>query len=92
MQGTLAMVGALLGALAFWQTSDWMWLVGALLLFAGWPYTLIVLKPINDRLLAIAPENGGPVSRKLIEGWGRLHLVRVMLGALATLSFLAGVA
>ena len=35
MQGTLAMVGALLGALAFWQTSDWMWLVGAFLLFAG---------------------------------------------------------
>jgi hypothetical protein len=26
--GTLAMVGALLGALAFWQTSDWMWLAG----------------------------------------------------------------
>ncbi len=89
MQGTLAMIGALLGALAFWQTGDWTWLAGALLLFAGWPYTLLVLKPINDRLLAIAPENAGPTTRKLIEGWGRLHLVRVMFGALATAAFLA---
>jgi hypothetical protein len=89
MQGTLAMIGALLGALAFWQTRDWTWLAGALLLFAGWPYTLIALMPINSRLLAIAPENAGPTTRKLIEGWGRLHLVRVMFGALATAAFLA---
>ena len=89
MQGSLAMVGALIGAIAFWQTSDWTWLVGALLMLANWPYTLIAMMPVNNRLMAIAPDNAGPVSRKLIEGWGRLHLVRTMLGALATAAFLA---
>jgi Domain of unknown function (DUF1772) len=87
MQASLALIGSVLGAIAFWQTTDWTWLVGALLLLANWPYTLIALMPVNNRLMALAPENAGPVSRKLIEGWGRLHLVRVMLGALATAAF-----
>ena len=39
MQAPLAVIGFLLGALAWWQTANWLWMIGALLLIANWPYT-----------------------------------------------------
>src|SRR5262249_26431563 len=55
MQASLALASALFGLLAFWLTRDWRWLGGALLIFANWPYTLLVILPINKRLEAIRP-------------------------------------
>lgn len=88
MQGPLAVLGFLLGLLAWWQTDDERWLLGAALLIANWPYTLIAIMPTNNRLMAIKPEEAGPESRRLIETWARLHAVRTGLGALATITFL----
>jgi hypothetical protein len=88
MQGSLALVGTVLGLAAWWTTRDWRWLVGAALLLAPWPYTLLVIKPTNDRLLATALADAGPQTRALVERWGRLHRVRTALGLLATLLFL----
>jgi hypothetical protein len=48
---------------------------------------VVVIKPVNDRLMATAAANAGPETRRLIEKWGRLH-VRSTLGAAATLSYL----
>jgi hypothetical protein len=88
MQASLAIIGFLLGLIAWWQTGDWRWLLGAALLIANWPYTLLVIMPTNNRLMATAPEQAGPESRKLIETWGHLHAVRTALGFLATAVFL----
>jgi uncharacterized membrane protein len=63
-------------------------LVGAVTLVANWPYTLLVIFPTNNALLAIPEENAGPKSRALIEKWGGLHAVRTALGAAATAIFL----
>ena len=52
MQAGLALVAAAFGLLAFWMTRDWRWLVGALLILANWPYTLLVILPVNKRLNA----------------------------------------
>src|SRR6187397_1594229 len=52
MQAGLAMVTAVLGFWVAWQTRDWRWLVGGLLILANWPYTLLAIKPTNDRLHA----------------------------------------
>ena len=87
MQGPLAVVGFLLGLLAWWQTSDWHWLLGAALLIANWPYTLIAIMPTNNRLMALPLEQPGPESRALIERWAQLHAVRTALGFLATATF-----
>ena len=88
MQASLAIIGFVLGAVAALFQSDWRWLAGALVLLANWPFTLMAIMPSNNRLMALEPQNAGPGSRKLIEKWGRLHAVRSMLGATATVLFL----
>lgn len=88
MQASLAVIGFLLGLAAAVQTGDWGWLVGAVLLLANWPFTLVAIMPTNKLLLRTALESAGPASRALVETWGRLHAVRTMLGAAATIAFL----
>jgi hypothetical protein len=77
MQASLAVIGFVLGMLAWWQTAIWLWLFGALVLVA------------NNELMAIDPTSAGPHSRKLIQKWSRLHAVRTALGLAATLIFIA---
>jgi anthrone oxygenase-like protein len=88
MQAPLAVVGLVLGLLAWWQTGVWQWILGALFLIANWPYTLLVIMPTNNRLMAMVPSQVGSEGRKLIEKWGRLHTVRTALGIAATCVFL----
>jgi hypothetical protein len=87
MQAPLAALGFVLGAVAWYTSGDWRWLVGALILVAAWPYTLLFIMPINRSLKAIAPSEAGPTSRALLERWGSLHLVRTALGVVATTVF-----
>ena len=88
MQASLAVIGFVLGVLSWWITGNAMWLVGALVLVANWPYTLLVIMPTNHVLNAIAPQDAGPKSRALIQKWGKLHAVRTALGAAATVLML----
>ena len=88
MQASLALAATLFGLLAFWLTRDWRWLAGGLLIFANWPYTLIVILPVNKRLEATPPEAANAETRGLIETWGKLHAGRSALGAAATLVYL----
>ena len=88
MQAPLAVIGFVLGILAWWQTGIWLWLVGALTLVANWPYTIFVIKPTNNELMAIEPAGAGRHSRELIHKWSKLHAVRTALGLAATLIFI----
>ena len=88
MQASLALAAALFGLLALWSSRDWRWLIGAALIFANWPYTFIVVLPVNKRLEAISAETANDETRELIKTWGRLHAVRSALGLAATLVFL----
>jgi hypothetical protein len=88
MQASLAMLGFVLGLAAWWwEGRDPRWLAGALALLAPWPYTLLVIKPVNDKLKAADPIGAGAQTRVLIERWGWLHAGRTALGALATAIF-----
>src|SRR5579859_5192087 len=89
MQAPLALVGFVLGLLAWAQTSHLGFLIGAIAIVAPWPWTLIAIKPTNDRLLATAPEQAGAQTRALIVRWGAIHAVRTALAALATVAFLS---
>ena len=88
MQASLALASALFGLLAFWLTRDWRWLAGAALIFANWPYTLLVILPVNKRIGATPLDAANAETRGLIETWGRLHAGRSALGVAATLVYL----
>jgi Domain of unknown function (DUF1772) len=88
MQASLAVLGGAFGALAWWTTGNGLWLAGAVVLVANWPFTLVAIMPTNLRLIATAPESADAETRSLLERWGRLHAVRSVLGAIATVLFL----
>ena len=63
-------------------------LFGAVVLVANWPYTMLVMMPVNKTLMAIRPASAGPDTRLLIVRWAGLHAVRTCLGLAATILFL----
>ena len=88
MRSGLALASALFGLLAFWLTRDWRWLAGAALIFCNWPYTLLVILPINKHIAATSPDAASADTRDLIRRWGNLHAGRSALGLAATLAYL----
>ena len=86
MQAPLAIVGFLLGMLAWWETDNLAWAVGGVLILANWPVTLFVIMPTNRRLLAT--ETAGPESRAMILKWGKLHAIRTGFGFASSITFL----
>jgi len=88
MQASLAIAGFLLGVLAWWQTNNSAWLLGAVVIIANWPYTLLIMMPTNNKLMAVDPAHSGPTSRAILEKWGTLHAIRTALGVASTFIFL----
>ncbi|HWE06560.1 MAG TPA: DUF1772 domain-containing protein [Rhizomicrobium sp.] len=88
MQAPLAAIGFLLGALAWWQTRNPAFGVGALAMIANWPWTFLVIMPVNRKLMADDAARTDPQTRVLLEKWGHLHAVRTGLGLLAAVAFL----
>ena len=88
MQSGLAIIGFLLGTLAWWISGRFSFLLGGLLMIANWPWTLLGIMPTNHILMATDIASAGSQSRALLERWNRLHAVRTGLGSMATLSFL----
>ena len=66
---------------------DWRWGLGAIVLVANWPFTLIVIMPVNNRLMGMSKASPTTEMRGLMEKWGRLHAVRSALGSAATAIF-----
>jgi hypothetical protein len=88
MQASLALASGALGLWSWWQLGLLGWLIGACLILAPWPYTLLVIKPVNDQLKATPLESAGPASRALLVRWGNLHAARSALGFAASLAYL----
>jgi hypothetical protein len=87
MQASLAIIAGVLGIIAYFMTWDWRWLIGAALILAPWPFTMLIIMPTNNILKATAPETANEQTRGLILQWGRLHAVRTALGIAATAVF-----
>lgn len=87
MQGPLAAIAFALGAVAWWDIGGWQWLAGALVMLANWPYTLLVMAPLNKRLMAMGEADAGSASTDMIRRWGNLHAVRTVLGVIGTAFF-----
>jgi uncharacterized membrane protein len=88
MQGSLALVASL-SAFAAWCVDDSVaWLIGALLIFAVIPFTLLVILPTNKQLLVPGLDTAAPATHQLLVRWGRLHAIRSVLSITAEVIFL----
>ena len=87
MQAGLAIAAALLGLSAWLGRGDTLLLAGALLILAVVPFTLVVIMPVNKRMMATPPEEAGPETRAMLVRWGALHRVRNLLGLAAVAAF-----
>ena len=67
-----ALASALAGLLAYFETQDLRWAIGALLVISSWPYTFFVMAPLNNQILSL---RGGDVAaaRALIRQWGLIE-------------------
>jgi hypothetical protein len=92
MQASLAVIGFLLGLLAWLATGRVTFAIGALLIIANWPWTLLGMLPTNKALMAMDVANAGAETRALLLQWNRLHAVRTVLGGLAVEAFLIALA
>jgi hypothetical protein len=88
MQASLAIVGGVLGFVAYFSSLDWRSLLGAVVLLANWPYTIFVIMPTNRQLMNTPVDAATAETRRLLERWGVLHAGRSALGLVATLIFL----
>jgi Domain of unknown function (DUF1772) len=88
MQASLAVVGGVLGLVAYLSAFDWRWLLGAVVLLANWPYTILIIMPTNRHLMDTPREGATTETRRMLKRWGALHAGRSALGLVATLIFL----
>jgi len=83
LQVPLAVVGFVSGLAAAWQLRDATIAVGAVLLGASPPFTLIAIFPTNKQLLDPALDPRSAKATNLLRRWNRLHAVRTILSAAA---------
>ena len=86
-QASFAAITLVTGAIAGLLTGRGLWLVGAVALGAAIPLTLLVIRPVNTRLLSTEPLSDAE-TLALLHRWGRLHAIRTCLGGLGLLAVL----
>lgn len=89
MQVSLALVATGTGLLSWWMDGRVLWLVGAMVLFAVIPFTLIAIMPTNRQLLDPGLDRTSEATRRLLQKWGRLHVVRSILSLAASCIFVS---
>ena len=79
MQASLAALAVLTGAGAWLNGASIGWAAGAVLIGAVIPVTLVIILPVNKRLLASGLDKNSTEARVLLEKWAKLHSVRTVL-------------
>ena len=91
MQVILAFAATIAGISAWILGAPRLWFVGAVLIFAVIPFTLIVIMPTNRKLLDPGLDRASEVTHQLLQDWGKLHAVRSILALGASVVFLSSV-
>jgi hypothetical protein len=79
IQAPLAVISFVAGVITWLTSRDIRWLIAALVIGLVVPFTLLVIKPTNDRLFERDRDLSSRETRELLEQWGRLHAVRTVL-------------
>ena len=83
LQASLALVGFASALVAWVSGAGPQWLIAAILIGSPVPFTLIVIKPVNDALLQ--DRDGVLEVSALLTRWGHLHWARTVVSGLAFL-------
>jgi hypothetical protein len=86
MQASLAVLSGLAAIYTYYSSQNLVWLIGAVVILANWPFTLLVIMPTNHKILAVKEANAETV--RMIVFWGKLHGIRTALGFTAVVVFL----
>ncbi|MGH7229764.1 MAG: DUF1772 domain-containing protein [Nitrospiraceae bacterium] len=89
MQVSLALVATAAGLMSWWMDGRVLWLVGAMVIFAVIPFTLIAIMPTNRQLMDPGLDRSSEATRRLLQKWGTLHAVRSILSLVASCIFLS---
>jgi hypothetical protein len=89
MQSNLALASGAAGVVAWWLDGNELWLAGAALIVANWPYTHAAILRITGRLETTPLEQAGAETRLQIRRWGGRHAVRTGLGFASLAAYLA---
>lgn len=83
MQIVSALGGTLAGVVMWWISGNIFWLFGAILLLFVIPFTIIILKPINDQLLDTKATRTDAETELLLRQWAPRHWVRSIASGLS---------
>jgi hypothetical protein len=87
MLGALALVSAVSGLAAYFESHDVRWLVGSAFIVGAWPYMFYVLVPLNNSLLGSDGDGQRTAFRQWILDWGMLEWGLAAAGVIATALF-----
>jgi hypothetical protein len=79
MQAPLALLSLMNGTLAWLLGAGLLWLVPAILVGLVVPFTLVVIAPVNNKLLDHERDLASDNTRNLLIKWGKLHAIRSLL-------------
>ena len=87
LMAALALVAAIAGLSAYFESHDVRFLLGAIIAASSWPYTVFVMGPVNNQILALAPKDVG-AARALVWQWGLLEYGQTAIAVAAAIAFL----
>ncbi|HXE24893.1 MAG TPA: DUF1772 domain-containing protein [Roseiarcus sp.] len=83
----LALLAAVAGFIAYFESEDVRFAFGALLIIASWLYAFFVMAPLDNQIRSL---RGGEVAaaRALVRQWGIVESGQTAIGAAAVIIFL----
>ncbi len=83
----LALIAAIAGFIAYFESEDLRWAIGALVMISMWPYTYFVMEPLNNQILSLRGRDVA-AARALIRQWGLIESGLTAIGLVGVLVFL----
>src|SRR5262245_54157452 len=87
MQVPLALIAGLFGIIRGIQGGGPLWGWAGMLIVVVVPFSLLAIRPTNNRLLDQGRDRRSDETLRLLKTWGRLHAVRAALSTAASMLF-----
>jgi Domain of unknown function (DUF1772) len=81
-----ALVAAIAGFIAYFESQDVRWAFGALVIILSWPYAFFVMTPLDNQIRALRGSDVA-AARALVRQWGLIESGLTGLGAVAVAFF-----